>query len=292
MTEPESLFVEAGGLRIHVSAWGEEGRPVLFLLHGMRDHSRGWDWVANAFADRYRIYAPDLRGHGDTSHPSPGAYTLPSFILDLDDVARALGADRFAIVGHSFGGAIGIRYSSAWPEKVTGVAGIECIELPAMREYRAQPRPFPQQLRSWADTVQHLRTRRPRTYASIAELEARMRSENPDLTEETVCHLARHGAIVDSGGVWRWKFDPSARLRPPEDARGMDIDEMLEALACPVLLAYGTKSWVPLPPDERLAKIRQLTLVHFPGASHWLHHTSRGDFIAAIRQFLSTLPER
>ncbi len=36
MTEPESLFVEAGGLRVHVSAWGEEGRPVLFLLHGMR----------------------------------------------------------------------------------------------------------------------------------------------------------------------------------------------------------------------------------------------------------------
>jgi pimeloyl-ACP methyl ester carboxylesterase len=292
MTEPESLFIEAGGLRIHVAAWGEEGRPVLFLLHGMRDHARGWDWVAEAFADRYRIYAPDLRGHGDTDHPSPGAYTLPSFILDLDDVARALGVDRFAIVGHSFGGAIGIRYSSVWPEKVTGVAGIECIELPVMREYQARPRPYPQQLRSWADTVQHLRTRSPRTYASMAELEARMRSENPDLADETVSHLARHGAIVDAGGTWRWKFDASARLRSPEDADGADIDEMLEAIECPVMLAYGTNSWVPLPPAERLARIRHLTLVHFPGASHWLHHTSRADFIDAVRQFLSSVPER
>jgi pimeloyl-ACP methyl ester carboxylesterase len=39
---PESIFVDVQGLRIQVSAWGDPGKPALFLLHGMRDHSRSW----------------------------------------------------------------------------------------------------------------------------------------------------------------------------------------------------------------------------------------------------------
>jgi pimeloyl-ACP methyl ester carboxylesterase len=119
-----------------------------------------------------------------------------------------------------------------------------------------------------------------------------MRAENASLPDETIAHLARHAVIVDSGGNWRWKYDNTARLRAPEDAEARDLDQMLDAIACPVMLAYGTDSWVPLPPPERLARIRQLSLVQFPGESHWLHHTARGEFTCALSQFLSSLPER
>ena len=289
---PDSLFIDSNGLRIHVSCWGEPGKPALFLLHGMRDHSRSWDWIARELAGEYRIYAPDLRGHGDSSWAGPGGYAIASFILDLEDVVIALGLKRFAIVGHSFGGAIGLRYASAFAEKVTGFAGIECIELPILREHRNSPKAHPAHLRAWIDSERQRRIRIPRHYATLADAMERMRAENQGLSDDTVRHLAYHAVIAIADGGWRWKYDNAARLRAPDDIDGRDLDEMLEAIACPILLSYGAASWVPLPPRERLDRIRRLSLIEFPGASHWLHHTSREAFTSAVRSFLSALPER
>ena len=58
------------------------------------------------------------------------------------------------------------------------------------------------------------------------------------------------------------------------------------------MLAYGPASRVPVPPQELLDRFSQLSLIAFPGASHWLHHISRDAFTAAVRTFLSALPER
>lgn len=288
---PESVFIKTAGLRTHVSRWGDPSKPPVVLLHGMRDQSRTWDWLAHDLARDHCVIAPDLRGHGDTEWAGPGSYSLSSYILDLEDVAAAFGLARFPLVGHSFGGAISLRYTSAFPDKVLGLFGIECIELPLLREHRAEPKPHPVRLREWIDEERRRRLRQPRAYSDLAEAEERMRAENPDLTDETVRHLARHAAIVDSVGGWRWKYDYAARLRAPDDADGRDLDEMLEAIACPVTMAYGTCSWVPIPPTERLNRIRNLQLVQFPGHSHWLHHTARNSFIKAVRAFLSDLPK-
>lgn len=288
---PDSQFIDCHGLRIHVACWGDPGKPALFLLHGMRDQCRGWDWIARALASEYRIFAPDLRGHGDSGWAGSGSYTLASYVLDLEDISAALGLSRFAIVGHSFGGAIGLRYTSAFPERVIGFAGIECIELPIQRDHRATPRPHPAHLRAWIDSERQRRRRAPRHYATLADCELRMHAENRGLSDATVAHLARHAVIANTDGSWRWKYDNAARMRPPDDVDARDLDEMLDAIACPVLLAYGTASWVPLPPHERLSRIRQLSLVEFPGSSHWLHHTSREDFTSAVRSFLSSLPK-
>lgn len=290
--KPESLFIDSNGLKLHVNCWGDPGKPPLILLHGMRDHSRSWDWIAQALVTDYRIFAPDLRGHGDSSWAIGGGYSLANFVFDLEVVSLALGLDRFAIVGHSFGGAIALRYASIFPDKVIRLAGIECAELPLLREQRESPKPYPQRLREWVELELQRRSRSPRFYATLADAEERMRSENQDLSAETVAHLARHGVIATGDGGWRWKFDSAARARAPADADGLELDQMLDAIACPVMLAYGTASWVPIPPQERLDRIRQLSLIEFPGASHWLHHTLRDAFTAAVHSFLSALPER
>ena len=289
---PDSLFIDSNGLRIHVSCWGDPGKPALFLLHGMRDHSRSWDWIAHELACEHRIYAPDLRGHGDSGWAGPGGYAITSYILDLEEIAVVLGLRRFAIVGHSFGGAIGLRYTSVFPEKVSGFAGIECIELPILREHRASPKPHPAHLRAWIESERQGRMRTPRHYATLEDAKQRMRSENRGLSDDTVSHLAHHAVIAIADGGWHWKYDNAARLRAPDDIDGHDLDEMLDAITCPVMLSYGTASWVPLPPRERLDRIRQLSLIEFPGASHWLHHTSREAYTSNVRSFLSALPER
>lgn len=287
LPEPETLVLEIAGRRLHVCCWGKAASPALLLIHGIRDHARSWDWVAAELAGEYRIYAPDLRGHGNSDRTPPHGYTLAEFTLDIAEIVEALQLSPLAIAGHSFGGHIALRYTASWPDRVTALSGIECIEMPIMREQRANPKPYPRRMREWMEARRAGRDRAPRAYASIAEAEARMAREQPNVAADTIHHLAAHGLLAHPDGSWRWKFDQAPRLRPPDDADGLGLDEMLDAISCPVQLFYGTESYVPMPPPERLARLRNHRVVTVPGAGHWLHHQARQAYIAELRGFLA-----
>ena len=64
--------------RFHYLSWGAERteRPAALLLQGITSSARSWVRVGPALADRYRVYALDMRGHGDSIKPSAGAYSL------------------------------------------------------------------------------------------------------------------------------------------------------------------------------------------------------------------------
>ncbi len=286
MIEPRTASVCAGMLRLNVTLWGDPAAPPVLLLHGLRDHSRSWDWTANALADRYFLIAPDLRGHGDSDWTELEGYALSSYVLDLADIAAAFGLERYAIVGHSLGGALGLRLAAAFPDKVAAVSGVECIEMPLVREERAKPVPYPARLRQWIDQRQANRARTRSGYATLAEARARMLREQQLLDAETIDHLLAHAMRRDGTGAWHWKFDPGTLPRPPFDQFGREQDQILEAVECPVLLQYGDAGWVPMPPPERMARLRNHRVIPFPGGTHWLHHEQRGKFIRCVSDFL------
>lgn len=289
--EPQSRFLDVRGSRLHYVLRGDPGAPPLVLVHGMRDQARSWDWIAQALANRFHVIAPDLRGHGDSFRADPTAYTMAAFVLDLADLADALALARFDLVGHSLGGAIALRYAGAFAGRVRTLCAIEGIELPIVRDERANPKPFPERLRGWIESESERRQRSPRAYATRAQAERRMAEEQPGFDPATIAHLVEHGLLLGSDGLWRWKYDNAARLRAPDDADGRDLDQTLAAIRCPTLLAYGLDSWIPLPPAERLALLRDHRLATFPGAGHWLHHQARDAFLTALTSFLD-LPKQ
>ena len=71
-------------LRLHYVDWGNPDAPPLILLHGGQDHCRNWDWVAEDLRRDHHIIAPDLRGHGGSSHPTEeSAYSFDAFASDV-----------------------------------------------------------------------------------------------------------------------------------------------------------------------------------------------------------------
>jgi pimeloyl-ACP methyl ester carboxylesterase len=46
-----------------------------------------------------------------------GYYHFPDYVFDLDSVIRALGVERFKLIGHSMGGTISFLYSGTFPKK-------------------------------------------------------------------------------------------------------------------------------------------------------------------------------
>ena len=108
--------IRAGGIRLAYRTWGPAGAPPVVLLHALGEGSADWAPVAEALAPAWRVYAPDLRGHGASDWP--GSYTIEQLTADLAAFLDALGLDRVILGGHSLGAAPAYLYAARHPGRV------------------------------------------------------------------------------------------------------------------------------------------------------------------------------
>ena len=116
--------VESGGVRIHLETGGSG--PPLLLLHGHPQTHVTWHKVAPRLAERFTLVMPDLRGYGDSAKPEGGEghgnYSKRAMAADQVAVMRALGFERFAVVGHDRGGRVAHRMALDHPGAVERIA--------------------------------------------------------------------------------------------------------------------------------------------------------------------------
>ncbi len=99
-----SRFVTTEGLRWHVQEMGRG--PVLLLLHGTGAATHSWRGLLPLLAERFRVIAPDLPGHGFTQSPPPRRLSLTGMAADLDALLKVLDVRPTLVAGHSAGAAI------------------------------------------------------------------------------------------------------------------------------------------------------------------------------------------
>lgn len=286
MSEPRSRTVRSGGIDLNVASWGDPAAPPIMLVHGMWDHNRSWDRIAQQLSPDYHVIAPDLRGHGDSGWAGPDGYTLGAFVRDLADVTVAFDLRDFALLGHSLGGVLGLRLAAAFPDRVAALVGIECVTLPIQRDEMANPTPYPVRLRQWIERRQVRYGRPPRLFDTPADAAARLQERNPTIGPDTIEHLVRHGLRPIEAGGWTWKWDPDVRGRPPEDQRAADLRDVLAGVRCPSLLVYGDNNLRPPPTDDLLGLMQSVELEILPGGSHSLHHQMHDRFFELLNSFL------
>ena len=103
------------GIKMNVAIAGPEGASPVILMHGFPESHRTWREISPRLGDEFRLIMPDLRGFGETDRPQDvEAYATETLIADIFALADALGIDRFALVGHDWGGAI------AWAAAIRG----------------------------------------------------------------------------------------------------------------------------------------------------------------------------
>src|ERR1700730_15464995 len=109
-----SQMIDLPAGRFHYLSWGAERTdlPSMLLLHGITSSAQSWVRVGPALATRYRVYALDMRGHGESIKPPAGAYSLRHTADDAAAFIEALGLDNPALMGHSWGGATAIVLAS------------------------------------------------------------------------------------------------------------------------------------------------------------------------------------
>jgi long-chain acyl-CoA synthetase len=118
-----------------IDIWPEEVQQTIMFVHGYAGCAETWEFQINYFARRYRVVAPDLRGHGQSDAPFT-QYTMPELVDDLNTVAHTLNLpEKFILVGHSFGGSICVEYANAYPERLEKLVLIATAgEYPVARQ--------------------------------------------------------------------------------------------------------------------------------------------------------------
>ena len=112
------------GITMNVALAGPPGAPPVILVHGFPESHRTWRALVPLLEGDLRLVMPDLRGFGASDKPQDVAdYVTETLVADLFALADALGIDRFALVGHDWGGAI------AWAAAISGNSRITRLAI-------------------------------------------------------------------------------------------------------------------------------------------------------------------
>ena len=260
----ESLTVDAHGLALHARQRNAGGSPAVVFLHGWLDHSHSFDFVAEHLPDSWRLVLLDFRGMGRSAHlPGHAHYQFAEYLLDVEAVLRATGLESAHLVGHSLGGIVATAYAAARPERVLSVSLIESLGPTGGPPENALVR-----LRGFLEDLERAPNRK--RYPSVEAAAARLRENNPSLTEPAALHMARHGTEPVEGGLV-FTFDPAHRRRfgsGYDDAQWLAISS---AVTCPMQLLLGSEGFRF---DDERAQARLAALRHLkpplvlPGGHH------------------------
>ena len=111
----------------------ENDKETIFLLHGFPETSRMWNGLIKVLENEgYRIIAPDQRGYSKGARPSKVSdYTIDKLSQDVIDIANEFNIDRFHLVGHDWGSAVGWYIVSKYSDRIITWSALSVPHLDA-----------------------------------------------------------------------------------------------------------------------------------------------------------------
>jgi len=276
--------VSANGIGFHVATCGPREGPPVVLLHGFPEFWFGWRRQMEPLANAgWQVIAPDQRGYGESDKPAGiGAYALDTLADDVCGICSQLGHERFAVVGHDWGGIVAWHLAAREPERVSRLAILNA--------------PHPATLATYALThpLQAVRS----AYVGFFQMpwlpELALRANDHALLELTLSGSSLPGA-----------FDEAA-LRKYREAWARDgaLEAMLNWYrAMPLARPLGRRIEVPVKvlwgdadpalssglAEAGAAFCSACEVVHLPRATHWLHQEMPEEVNASLVEFLAAV---
>lgn len=112
------------GIKMCYLVMGPEDGTPLVLIHGATDSRLSWAQVAPILSEEgFRVYVPELRGHGKTDKPveDDDAYTVEEHAADIINFMDKLGIESADITGHSLGTLISQNIAIYYPERAKSI---------------------------------------------------------------------------------------------------------------------------------------------------------------------------
>lgn len=260
--------VHANGIRQHYLRYGgndgeRAGRDAVIIVPGITSPAITWGFVGERFGRHFDTYVLDVRGRGLSSSGDDLDYSVDAQAADLVAFADALGLDRYAVVGHSMGGRIGIRAAAGKPR---GLTRLVIVDPPVSGPGR---RAYPSKLPWYVDSMRLARE------GCSAE---QMRDFCPTWTDEQLRLRAE----------WLHTCDERAVIASFNGFHEDDIHQYLPALTQPAMLMVASRGDVLLGEDieEFRSKVAGIEVSRVENAGHMIPWDNEEGFYAAFGDFL------
>ena len=251
-------------MRLHVHEWGDRDAPPLVCLHGVTGHGERYRQLAEErWASRFRVIAPDLRGHGRSAWEPP--WDFATHIDDILETLDALGIGGADWVGHSWGGRLVLEVAASHPERVHRAVLLDpAIQiLPHVALHAAELERVDAVFAS-AEAYADRRGDGPATPRELVLRDAELHCER--LPDGTLRRRTSQAAVVSAYG--------ELASAPPAP----------ETLRAPTLLIYAPA--YGLVRDEQLDAYAGRVEVHAVPGMHMVIWDAYDDVAAAVERFL------
>lgn len=271
-------------------ARGEASGPPLVLLHGGSARWQSMLPLIPALSQQWQVYAPDLRGHGQSGHVA-GCYRLKDYAADIVAFLQQVVQQPAVLFGHSLGGQIAILVAASSPQIVRSlIIGDAPFDRAKLREalQRDQPRllywrALAGSSRSLEEITEALK-KTPITVGKDADLvEARILfgEENPWFRE-----MAEQLRLLDPDML-------TAVIEFEQMREGFDYQRLFPLITCPTLLIQGSPTNGGMLTDEEieqaLALLPDATVARMETVGHPLHTQETEPVLQALNTFLKRL---
>jgi pimeloyl-ACP methyl ester carboxylesterase len=234
-------------------------------LHGLLGSSRNWQTTGRDLAEKFHVFALDLRNHGHSPHAEE-----MSFEVIVDDVIAWMDAhaiSRTTLLGHSMGGKVAMLLACRHPNRVEGLIVVDISPSDHFVGHRAE---FAAML---ALDLSQLQSR------TEAEERFERQVESWGMRKFLATNLERDGA------GWRWLINLpvlNASL-PALEKNSLRNDDRFEG---PTLFVVGGRSTFVLPKDHDAIRrhFPRAEIETMPAAGHNPHMEVRADFVRAVRR--------
>jgi pimeloyl-ACP methyl ester carboxylesterase len=283
------------GATLNVALAGDPRNPPVILLHGFPESHRTWREIAPRLDDRFYLIMPDQRGFAGSDRPQDvESYKTELLVDDIFTLAEALAIDRFALVGHDWGGAV------AWSAALRGdprLTRLAIVNAP-------HPVVFQKSLIESADqraASQYITAFRVPGFEKLVEKNGydwffdRTFGGHVDLAKIPEAEKQQYVAEWSQPGAFNAMLNwyRAAKVMVPPSGLTVPLpDWLLRAfpkVQVPTLVVWGIKdaALFPIQLDGLDELVEDLTIVRVPQAGHFAPWEAPNEVSAALRPFLA-----
>lgn len=247
--------------------------PVIVCLHGRWGRGETWADLMRRYGDRYRVIAPDQRGHGLSSKPLV-RYTAEEMAEDVVELLDALGIETCMLIGHSMGAQNAAHVAAMYPTRISGLVLLD--KTPAGPSVRIDTPP--EQL----PAVDPLTANWPLPFSDRAAVRDFMRRE----LDSELAYEYFMNSLIETPDGYRMMF--SAQAMAANIAYNIDWYARLSEIICPTLLVRA-KDGDNMPDDvweKAKQQISNCMAREMPGTDHNVHLSDPERFYGFLDEFL------
>jgi len=286
------------GVTLNVATAGDPQNPAVILLHGFPESHRTWREIVPRLQDDLYLVMPDQRGFAGSDLPQDVEdYRADALIDDIFALAEALGIERFALVGHDWGGAISWAAALRGDPRLTRLAIVNAphpvifqkslIESPEQRAASQYISAFRSRMFEKAVEGMGYDALFDKSFGRHVDLSLISEDER----RQYIADWSQPGALTSMLNWYR-----ASKVVVPPPAVSLPLPQwVLDAfpeVKVPTLVVWGMKdvALLPLQLDGLDRLVRDLTIVRLPDAGHFAPWEAAEEVASALQPFLEGQP--